>query len=75
MKPDALKGHSDAQLRAILRQRQPLPQDARPREVAALGDRGAHMAEEQNEMRQLIELASYQPRVIFPQPPDGPRLN
>ncbi|MCY3781190.1 MAG: hypothetical protein OXG78_12830 [Chloroflexi bacterium] len=60
LSPEALKEYSDEQLVAIVHRRLAWPQNARLRELAALGDEGEISAEELDEMEGLIEVVDYQ---------------
>ena len=54
--PDALKGYSDEQLWAVVHQHLAWPQDARLRELVALGKQGQVSDEEKAELGRLIDL-------------------
>lgn len=58
--PDLLKDYSDEQLWAVVYHRLAWPQDARLRELIALGKRGQITGEEKTEMEELIALVDHQ---------------
>lgn len=58
--PDLLKDYSDEQLWAVVYRRLAWPQDARLRELIALGKRGQITVEEKTEMEELIALVDHQ---------------
>ena len=57
---DDLKGYSDEQLWAVVHNRLAWPQDARLRELMALGKQGQITAEEAEELERLIGLVDHQ---------------
>ena len=58
--PDLLKDYSDEQLWAVVYHRLAWSQDARLRELIALGKRGQLTDEEKTEMEELIALVDHQ---------------
>ena len=58
--PDLLKDYSDEQLWAVVYHRLAWPQDARLRELIALGKQGQLTDEEKTEMEELIALVDHQ---------------
>ena len=60
LSPDALKDYTDEQLWAVVHQRLAWPQDARLRELIALGKQGQLTADEQAEMERLVDLVDHQ---------------
>jgi len=60
LSPDALKDYTDEQLWAIVHQRLAWPQDARLRELIALGKQGQITEDEKAEMERLIDLVDHQ---------------
>lgn len=60
LSPDALKDYTDEQLWAVVHQRLAWPQDARLRELIALGKQGQLTADEQVEMERLVDLVDHQ---------------
>ena len=60
LSPDALKDYTDEQLWAVVHQRLAWPQDARLRELIALGKQGQLTTDEQAEMERLVDLVDHQ---------------
>jgi len=60
LSPDALKDYTDEQLWAVVHQRLAWPQDARLRELIALGKQGQLTMDEQAEMERLVDLVDHQ---------------
>ena len=60
LSPDALNDYTDEQLWAVVHQRLAWPQDARLRELIALGKQGQLTTDEQAEMEQLVDMVDHQ---------------
>ncbi|MFW5709597.1 MAG: hypothetical protein ACOCX5_05190 [Chloroflexota bacterium] len=60
LSPDALSDYTDEQLWAVVHQRLAWPQDARLRELIALGKQGQLTTDEQAEMERLVDLVDHQ---------------
>ena len=59
LSPDTLKAYTDEQLWAVVHQRLASPQDARLRELIALGKQGRLSNDEEAEMERLIGLVDH----------------